>query len=82
MREQKSRRDSKPSRQIIAASHNPNIPVIGDAELVIALEAHNERTEITGRASIDNKEIRELIKSIMEGGEEAFRRRAEKYGGV
>jgi hypothetical protein len=32
--------------------------------------------------SIDDRKTRDLIKKIMEGGEEAFRRRAEKYGAI
>lgn len=82
LRAQKGMRPGDSRRQIIAATHNPNIPVIGDAELVLALESRDNRARIVGRASIDHSEIRELIKSIMEGGEEAFHRRAEKYGGI
>jgi ABC-type transporter Mla subunit MlaD len=82
LREQKGLTDAKRRRQIIAATHNPNIPVIGDAELVLALEARDGRAQAIGHASIDDRAIRELIKTIMEGGEEAFRRRAEKYGGL
>ncbi|MCL6449773.1 MAG: AAA family ATPase [Acetobacteraceae bacterium] len=82
LREQKGLRDPGHRRQIIAATHSANIPVLGDAELVLALEAREGRAHIIGRASIDDARIRELVKAVMEGGEEAFRRRAEKYGGV
>lgn len=82
LREQKGLTNARRRRQVIAATHNPNIPVIGDAELVLALEAREGRAQVIGRASIDERGIRELVKSIMEGGEEAFRRRAEKYGGL
>jgi DNA repair ATPase RecN len=82
LREQKGLTDAQRRRQIIAATHNPNIPVIGDAELVLALEAREGQAQAVGRASIDERGIRELIKTIMEGGEDAFRRRAEKYGGL
>jgi len=82
LREQKGITDPQYRRQIIAATHNPNIPVIGDAELVLAIEAQEGQAHAIGRASIDEKGIRELIKMIMEGGEEAFQRRAEKYGGL
>lgn len=81
LREQKGLSDSKKRRQIIAATHNANIPVIGDAELVLGLDARDGRGQVIGRASIDDRQIRELVKSVMEGGEEAFLRRAEKYGG-
>jgi len=82
LRSQKGLTEPRQRRQIIAATHNPNIPVIGDAELVLALEAREGHARTIGRASIDEGQIRELIKTIMEGGEEAFQRRAEKYGGL
>lgn len=82
LREQKGIRDPTRRRQIIAATHNPNIPVIGDAELVLALEVRDGRASVVGRASIDDARVRQIIKDVMEGGEDAFRRRAEKYGGV
>ena len=81
LRSQKGMKNGR-RRQIITATHNANIPVIGDAELVLALEAEEGHGHIVGRASIDNISIREAIKTIMEGGDEAFRRRAEKYGGL
>ncbi|RMH23527.1 MAG: chromosome segregation protein SMC [Acidobacteria bacterium] len=74
--------DDRPRRQIIAASHNANIPVLGDAELVLALEVENGRAQISDRGSIDDPNVRERIKTIMEGGEEALARRFEKYRGL
>ncbi|HJX23220.1 MAG TPA: AAA family ATPase, partial [Candidatus Bathyarchaeia archaeon] len=82
LREQKGLGAEHRRRQIIAATHNANIPVIGDAELVLTLEARDGRAHVVGRASIDDSQTRSLVKTIMEGGEEAFRRRAEKYGGL
>jgi hypothetical protein len=82
LREQKGLSDSNKRRQIIAATHNANIPVIGDAELVLPLEVQKGRAHIVRRSSIDDSDTRNLIKQIMEGGDEAFQRRAEKYGGV
>lgn len=79
LRVQKGIGDESEGRQIIAATHNANIPVLGDAELVLSLEARGDRAHVTGRSSIDHQETRELIKAVMEGGEEAFQRRAEKY---
>lgn len=82
LRAQKGLGDARARRQVITATHNPNIPVLGDAELVIPLDAREGKAVVLERGSIDHRAIRERIKSIMEGGEEAFRRRAEKYGGV
>ncbi|VVB85230.1 Uncharacterised protein [uncultured archaeon] len=64
--------------QFIFATHNANIPVLGDSEQVIACEYKPETiTPIIG--SIDNKIIQEKIVHIMEGGSEAFNRRKEIY---
>lgn len=82
LRAQKGLPDPSTRRQIIAATHNANIPVLGDAELVVALESREGRCRIAGHGSIDDREMRTQIKAILEGGEEAFRLRARKYGGV
>lgn len=74
-------RSLKGKRQIILATHNANIPVLGDSEQIFVLEADNEKgCVLANDGSIDNKSITENIKDIMEGGEEAFRMRIEKYG--
>lgn len=75
-------RAQKGRRQVLAATHNPNIPVLGHAELVVALEAREEKARIRAQGALDREEVRDAIKQVMEGGEEAFRRRAEKYGWI
>jgi len=75
-------RAQKGRRQVLAATHNPNIPVLGHAELVVALEAREEKARIRAQGALDQEEVRDSIKQVMEGGEEAFRRRAEKYGWI
>lgn len=79
----KSIRTMKNKRQIIIVTHNPNIPVLGDAEGIIVLERNNQG-KVTFRKSkktgcIEEKLIREGICEIMEGGEDAFRKREQKY---
>jgi len=73
-------RDQKGERQIIVATHNPNIPVLGHGELVIALEAESEHARIQVQGGMDKREVQDEVRRVMEGGDEAFRRRAEKYG--
>ena len=74
-------RGLKERRQIIVATHNPNIPVSGDAEQIIVFDApFKEKCEEIISGSIDCEDIVEQVKAIMEGSEEAFRIRAEKYG--
>ena len=82
LREIKAVDSSSPSRNLIIATHNANIPVLGDSELVVALEVEDAKSNVVGDGSIDDPAMRELIKSVMEGGEEAFQRRAEKYSGT
>ncbi|OGO35269.1 MAG: hypothetical protein A2W35_01480 [Chloroflexi bacterium RBG_16_57_11] len=73
-------REQKGKRQLVAATHNPNIPVLGHAELIVALEAQEEHCTIAAEGAIDRRSIQEFVRNVMEGGEEAFQRRAQKYG--
>jgi ABC-type cobalamin/Fe3+-siderophores transport system ATPase subunit len=72
--------DLKEKRQIIVATHNPNIVVSGDAEQVIVLEAlSNSKGKRDRSGSIDTKEIVDAVVDIMEGGKEAFLVRQMRY---
>ncbi len=73
-------REIKGKRQLIFATHNANIPVLGDSEQVFVLDAEADQCKINDFGSIDKTSITENIKNIMEGGEEAFRKRIQKYG--
>lgn len=76
--------EAKRLRQIVFASHNANLVVNGDAELVAwfgyRAAGDESRGTIVGEGAIDIPDAREAIKRIMEGGESAFRLRREKYG--
>ena len=68
----------KPATQFVFATHNANIPVLGDAEQVIACEYQTDKIAlITG--SIDCADVQQRIVSIMEGGAEAFEKRKQVY---
>ncbi|NMO53438.1 AAA family ATPase [Actinoplanes sp. TBRC 11911] len=82
IRQQKALTAQEHDRQIIAATHNPNIPMLGDAELVAVLDATNAGMVVGSQGSIDNLQIRTHIRQVLEGGEEAFMRRYQKYGGM
>ncbi len=69
----------KVDTQFILATHNPNFPVLGDAEMVVSCEYLNDHIDVQ-LGSIDDKKVQERIVNIMEGGEEAFNRRKEIYG--
>ncbi len=72
-------RHIKERRQIILVTHNANLPVNGDAELVYALEAKDGRGKIRTQGGLDREDVKQAILDIMEGSEEAFRKRREKY---
>lgn len=71
----------KEKRQIIVATHNPNIVVSGDAEQVIVLDALSD-TEgaCIAAGSIDKDEIVKSVIELMEGGRDAFIVRSKRYG--
>jgi energy-coupling factor transporter ATP-binding protein EcfA2 len=75
---------AKKKRQLIFASHNANLVVNGDAELVAWCDyrttGDQSRGTIAGEGAIDVPDVRDAIKRIMEGGEAAFNLRKEKYG--
>lgn len=75
---------AKQKRQLIFASHNANLVVNGDAELVAWCDyrtaGDQSRGTIAGEGAIDIPTVRDAIKAIMEGGEAAFNLRKEKYG--
>ena len=71
-------RDMKTGVQFIFATHNPNIPVLGDAELVHACSFMDEKVAVQS-GSVDAQDTQKTIVNIMEGGQEAFNRRKEIY---
>lgn len=73
-------REAKERRQVIVVTHNANIAVLGDAELILALKATADRGTIVTRGSIDHGETCEAACTILEGSREAFDRRAAVYG--
>lgn len=68
----------KNQTQFIFATHNPNIPVLGDSEQVISC-SFNADTVSAKIGSIDSKDIQQNIVDIMEGGDEAFNQRKMIY---
>lgn len=76
-------RGAKSRRQLVVATHNANIPVLGDAEQIVVLDAlagNPPRGEVQAHGPIDDDGVRAAAEQILEGGEQAFRRRREKYG--
>lgn len=70
---------SSAQAQTIVATHNANIPVLGSAALVLSMESDGRRGYISKQGSYDDDWIVTAITTVMEGGEEAFRKRAMFY---
>lgn len=74
-------RKFKSDRQYIFATHNANIPVFGDAELIVTLTEDEGKGKIieNGIGSIDSKSVKQHVIKLLEGGKEAFEIREKKY---
>ncbi len=68
-------REVKRRRQVIVVTHNANIVVNGDAELVVALTARAGQTQTEAIGCLQEKAVRQTICKVMEGGEKAFEQR-------
>ena len=69
--------------QIILSTHNANIPVFGDAELIAVLEPDGSRHALIKEenlGAIDKQSVKNEVARILDGGREAFNMRREKYG--
>ena len=64
--------------QIVFVTHNPSIAVYGDAENVIIADNNNGIIKYK-QGGLENIEIRKEACLILDGGEEAFRNRMDKY---
>lgn len=67
----------KGHRQMIFITHNANIPVLAEADLVIVLNSDGKAGFVQKLGSLD--ECRKEIIELLEGGEEAFELRRERY---
>jgi hypothetical protein len=64
-------------RQLIFITHNPNIPVLSDAEFNVFLSYSDKKSKIDVHGSVDD--VKYHILNLLEGGEKAFSRRDELY---
>jgi predicted ATPase len=70
---------AKKERQIIIVTHNANIPVNADAELIMCMNSTSSDMEILTEGTLENKNIKKEICDTMEGSVDAFQARAERY---
>lgn len=67
----------KMNRQMVFVTHNPNIPVLAEAEKILVMESDGCAGHIRKTGSVDD--CKENIVNILEGGEEAFKKRKLRY---
>ena len=83
-------RKAKKRRQIILITHNPNLVVATDAEQIIVATAERHSSQPYPRIRYDsgglehsvigeNFGVREAVCLLLEGGEEAFKARENRY---
>jgi len=67
----------KRKRQLIFVTHNPNIPVLGEADRVFVMDSDGTTARRVNCGSVDD--CKENIVTLLEGGADAFRRRGQRY---
>lgn len=75
----KTLRQIKERRQVILVTHNANIAVLGDSELLFAMRRSGEAGTAFERGSIDKPTTKVAVQDVLEGGAEAFLRRKAMY---
>jgi len=68
----------KGDMQFVFATHNANIPVLGDSEKILSCKYSELKIDVHD-GTIDNYDTQKQIVTIMEGGKEAFNRRKNIY---
>lgn len=70
---------AKQRRQIIVVTHNANIALNTDPEMIISMDSHSKFTKVRMQGSADNDDVRREVCDVVEGSEKAFLQRARKY---
>jgi ABC-type dipeptide/oligopeptide/nickel transport system ATPase subunit len=68
---------AKETRQMVFITHNPNIPVLGEASQILVMKSDGITAATEKVGTVD--ECKKEIISLLEGGKEAFDKRAEFY---
>ena len=68
----------KTNIQFLFATHNANIPVLGDAERILVVDYQDTRIAVS-QGNIDHGDTHKQIVDIMEGGKDAFEKRQLIY---
>lgn len=78
----RSIKERSATAQTILATHNANIPVLGEASRVVYLGSTGQRGYVRAQADLEDPAIVEGITTVMEGGIEAFQLRAQFYNTI
>lgn len=68
----------KAQRQLVFVTHNANIPVLAEADLVIVMGSDSVGGRIVQSGTVE--ECKGAIVDLLEGGRQAFEKRRERYG--
>jgi ABC-type lipoprotein export system ATPase subunit len=71
---------AKELRQVLIATHSPNLTVLGDAELVIPMSVEDGHGRPYSPGAVDRPDTRDAVCSLLEGGIDAYRKRGMRYG--
>jgi transposase len=66
-------------QRLIVATHNANIPILGDADLVLALDADGKRARVLACGGLEDPDVTEWARRILEGGDTSFQARHRRY---
>ncbi len=72
-------KQAKEHRQIIAVTHNANIPVNGDSEYILSMDSESKSLRTIYTGTVEETSIKKEICDVMEGGEQAFEMRSKRY---
>jgi len=73
-------RANKMRRQLLIVTHNPNVVVNGDAELVTVMDYGSGQCYVRGYGALQEHDIQEQVCAVMEGGHESLARRWARLG--
>ncbi len=74
----KQLRENKKRRQIIVVTHNPNIVVNGDAEMVYAMNFASGQCRPKASGALQEETVRTEVCEVMEGGRAALKSRFQR----
>jgi ABC-type Mn2+/Zn2+ transport system ATPase subunit len=72
----------KPTQRYLVTSHNANLVVLTDADLIMHIDADGTRASFpaAGFLACPTSKVRDAVLEVLDGGEEALAARERKYG--